>query len=90
MEAQRARKAREVLNEIRWREGMDLRRAELYYADRVRAEGYRIIEGECIRELGRGYFTVEDGMLPYYKILKILYEGEVIFEREPTPSKIDK
>ena len=77
----KGRTARDVLNELRWREGKDLKRTEIWYADRVKPEGYRVMSGGDITELGRGYFSTADSMLPYYKILRIVYDGVIIFER---------
>ncbi len=84
------RTARDVLYELKWREGKDLRRAEIWYADRTRAEEYKIIKGKEITELGRGYFLSGDSMLPYYKILRIVYDDEVLFERQESERKTAK
>lgn len=84
------RTARDVLYELKWREGKDLGRAEIWYADRTRAEEYKVIKGEEITELGRGYFLSGDSMLPYYKILRIVYDGEVLFERQEGERKTAK
>ena len=76
-----ARTAREVLNELRWRSGRDLGRAEIWVADRARAGGARVLLGAEIRDLGHRYFSTARATIPYYKILKILYDGKVLFER---------
>jgi uncharacterized protein (UPF0248 family) len=82
--------ARDVLNELKWREGRSLATAEIWFADRMRPEGYRIIEGDEITGLGRGYFSLGDSMLPYYKILRIVCEGEVVFDRPEGERKTAK
>src|SRR2546425_11049479 len=43
--------AREVLNELRWREPSRLADARVFYRDRTRPEGYRVIRGSEIVEL---------------------------------------
>ena len=73
--------ARDVLNELRWRAGDRLGEAVLFYRDRARPEGHRLIRGPEIIELERRYFTVAAGQLPYYKIERIEVAGEVVFER---------
>lgn len=73
--------AREVLNALRWRGDRDLGAARIEYADRVRPEGVRIIEGSEIVALERRYFTTAAARLPYYKVLRIRYGPEVLFER---------
>jgi len=84
------RRAREVLNEIRWREGGEMGLAEIWFADRNSPTGCKIIPGTEITETGRGYFSTADAMLPYYKIIKIEYEGKVLFDRREADSKMAK
>lgn len=76
-----ARTAREVLNELRWREPSRLEDAVLWYLDRQRAEGYRVIRGGEILDLESRYFQTARGRLPYYKIARIECAGEVVFDR---------
>lgn len=75
------RTARGVLNELRWRGDLDLGRAEIWIADRVRPAGGRILSGSEIVELGHRYFTTARATIPFYKVLRIEYEGRVLFER---------
>jgi len=79
------RSAREVLNELRWREPSRLVDAVVSYRDRTRPERYRSIRGSEILELQRRYFTTKTTRLPYYKIERIECEGEVLFERPSGP-----
>jgi len=83
-------RARDILNELIWREGRSIKRAEIWYADRMNPLGYRIINGSDVTELGRGYFSTADSMLPYYKIMKISCGDSVLFEREQNRSKTTK
>jgi uncharacterized protein (UPF0248 family) len=73
--------AREILNELRWRGPNRLADANVFYRDRTRPEGYRLIRGSKIVELERRYFTTSTARLPYYKIEKIELAGETLFER---------
>ncbi len=75
------RTAREVLNELRWRAPGRFSEAVLWYVDRVRPEGYRLIRGSEIVDLERRYFTTKGARLPYYKIVRIECGGEVLFFR---------
>ena len=75
------RTAREVLNELRWRDADRLPQAVLWYRDRTRPEGYRVIRGSEIVELERRYFRTAAGRLPYYKIERIECGGETLFRR---------
>ena len=73
--------AREVLNELRWRDSNLLLEAVLLYRDRTRPEGHRLIRGSEIVQLERRYFTTAAVRLPYYKIERIEVAGVVVFER---------
>jgi uncharacterized protein (UPF0248 family) len=80
-----ARTAREVLNELRWREPGRLADAVLTYRDRARPEGARLIRGAEIVSLERRYFATASGRLPYYKIERIECDGDVLFDRSRSP-----
>ncbi len=77
-----ARTAREVLNELRWRQPSRLADAIVLYRDRRRPEGHRVIRGTEIVGLERRYFTTAGGRLPYYKIERIDLGEETLFDRE--------
>lgn len=72
--------AREVLNELRWREGRDLAKAEIWVRGR-RADEAKAIRGDAVADLRRRYFSTATATIPYYKIVRIVYDGEVLFER---------
>lgn len=73
--------ARDVLNELRWRERDRLADATIWYRDRARSEGFRILLGSEIVDLERRYFTTTKGRLPYYKIERIDVGGKTVFDR---------
>ena len=75
------RKAREVLNELRWREGRDLAKSEVWVRGRT-VEDVKPIAGREITELGRRYFSTARATIPYYKVVRIVCDGEVLFDRE--------
>ena len=75
------RTARETLNELRWRGENRLPQATLWYRDRARPGGHRVILGSEIVDLGRRYFETAGGRLPYYKIERIEVGGQVVFQR---------
>jgi len=73
--------AREVPNELRGRDAGRRPEAWLWYRDRTRPEGHRLIRGSEIVELERRYFRTAAGRLPYYKIERIDCGGETLFQR---------
>ncbi len=75
------RTARDVLNELRWRPGRDLTLAQIWIADRTTPEGGRVLSGAEIMGLGHRYFTTSRATIPFYKVLRIEYEGRILFKR---------
>jgi uncharacterized protein (UPF0248 family) len=75
------RTARDVLNELRWKQPSRLADAIITYRDWTRPEGFRTLRGDDIIDLERRYFTTRAGRLPYYKIERIERSGEVLFHR---------
>lgn len=73
-------KARDVLNELRWREGRDLGKADVWVRGRS-ATDVKAIGGDEITELGRRSFSTARATIPYYKIVRIVCGDEVLFER---------
>ena len=74
------RRARDVLNELRWREGRDLARAVVWVRGRW-ADDLKAVRGEEITELGRRYFSTATATIPYYKVVRIECAGEILFQR---------
>ena len=74
------RRARDVLNELRWREGRNLAQAIVWVQGR-RADDVKAIRGEQIVDLGRWYFSTATSTIPYHKVVRIEREDEVLFER---------
>jgi uncharacterized protein (UPF0248 family) len=70
---------RQVLNRIRWGEG-GLRGVVVTYVHRGGPDDLANVRGEEISDLGRSFFTVGEGQIPYHRIIKIEKEGEVVFQ----------
>jgi len=78
---------REILNELKWREDRDISKAEIWYTSRGTKEGFVVITGDELTELGKSFFSTAQATIPFYKIFRIIYEGEVIFDREQLEKK---
>ncbi len=74
---------RDVLNELKWRHEKSLEEAEIYYVHRGAPGDFRTMMGSEVEDLGRSFIKCEESHIPYHRVFKIEYEGEVIFEREP-------
>ncbi len=80
-----ARTARDTLNELKWRGSYDFTRAKVWVADRTRPEGGRVLSGAEIVDLGHRYFTTARATIPFYTVLRIEYEGRILYERPAGP-----
>ncbi len=80
----RSRHPRLLLNEIKWR--FDLNRCRVYYIHRGAPGDVKVVGGIDIKNIERGFLVlngiVEDVYIPYHRIIRIEYEGQVIFERK--------
>jgi uncharacterized protein (UPF0248 family) len=74
--------AHEVLNELKWREDRDLNITEIWYIHRGAPNDSMIIKGSEIIELQHSFMKLAGAMIPYHRILKIVYEGQVIWRKK--------
>jgi len=72
---------REILNELKWRQDSDLKKVEIWYVHRGGKNDTKIISGKEIVALGKSFMQTTTAMIPYHRIFKIIYAGEVIFKR---------
>ena len=74
--------AHEVLNELKWREDRDLNITEIWYIHRGAPGDTMIIKGSEIIELQHSFMKLAEAMIPYHRILKIVYEDQVIWQKK--------
>ena len=70
---------RNLLNEIKWTK--DLGKAKLWYVHRGAPNDTKIISGKDIVRIEKSSLDTTTATIPYHRIFKILYDGEIIFER---------
>jgi uncharacterized protein len=70
---------RTLLNEIKWTK--DLQKTELWYVHRGAPHNTKIVSGAEIISVGRWFLETSSATIPYHRIIKILYEGNVVFDR---------
>jgi uncharacterized protein (UPF0248 family) len=73
---------RDVLNRLRWTEGESLEEAVIWYVHRGAPGNVKKIDGTCIISLGRGFFETDEATIPYHRILRIDYNGRILFEKD--------
>ena len=74
--------AREILNELKWREDRDISKAEIWYVHRGAPDDTMIVSGADIVGLEHSFMVLADASIPYHRIFRIIYEGQMIFERK--------
>jgi len=79
---------REVLNQLRWTEGESLTEAVVWYVHRGAPGNVKKIAGTSIISLGRGFFDTNEATIPYHRILRIDYNGRIIFEKNESARKL--
>ena len=72
---------RDILNELKWRQNFDLEKTEIWYVHRGAQNDTKIISGKDIVTLEKSFMQTTTAMIPYHRIFKIIYAGEVIFKR---------
>ncbi len=72
---------RKTLNEYKWRKDRDFKKIEVIYVDRLNPRGYSVIQGEEIMDMGDKFIFTKNGMIPYHRVLRILYDGKIVWER---------
>jgi uncharacterized protein (UPF0248 family) len=75
-------KVGEILNKIKWDERFDFDQLEVVYLHRGAPDDLKRIYGREIVNIGKSFLSLEGAEIPYHRIVKILYEGDVLFERE--------
>jgi len=75
-------KVREILNKVKWDERMDFDQLEVVYLHRGAPDDLKRISGREIVHIGTSFLSLKEAEIPHHRIVKILYEGEVLFERK--------
>ena len=75
-------KVKEILNKVKWDGRMDFDQLEVVYLHRGAPDDLKRIYGREIAHIGTSFLSLKGAEIPYHRIIKILYEGEVLFERK--------
>lgn len=70
---------RDVFNEIKWTK--ELAKTEIWYIHRGAPQDTKIIHGRDIVAIERSFLRTTTAMIPYHRIFKIVYDGDVVFSR---------
>ena len=75
-------RARDILNELKWRADRDLSKVEIWYVHRGAPNDTKIISGDQICALERSFIVLEEASIPFHRIFKIIHDGRILFERK--------
>ncbi len=70
---------RDILNEIKWTK--DLSKVTIWYIHRGALHNTKSIKGDEIIDIGISFLGTTTACIPYHRIIKILYENNIIFNR---------
>ena len=73
---------REALNEIKWRYSRELEGVEIWYIHRGAPGNMKMMEGKDVRNIGSYGIETERATIPYHRIMRIIFNGELFFDRE--------
>lgn len=75
---------KEVLDKYKWHPDLDLNDLKIVIEHRGAPDDKKIIEGRKVFELDSGFMkikgTYREVKIPYHRIIKIVEDGEVIWE----------
>ena len=70
-----------VLNKMKWKNNLKIEDAEIWYIHRGAPKDTRIISGREIVKLHKSFMETNSAMIPYHRIFKIIYNGNIVFNR---------
>ena len=74
--------AREVLNELKWREDRDFGLVKVYIIHRGNPGDSKLLVGDEIHGLDQLFFQTEETSIPFHRIYKITYDEETVYTRD--------
>ncbi|MEW6069292.1 MAG: RNA repair domain-containing protein [Candidatus Thermoplasmatota archaeon] len=69
------------MSKFKWT-GKDFSKVEIWYLHRGAKNDTKIISGSEILQLGKSFFELSEASIPYHRIRKIFYDGELVWERK--------
>lgn len=73
---------RSLLNSVWWDSQYDFGFVEVFYSHRGAPGDMRSVRGRDVGLLGKSFMETKRGMIPYHRILKIVYKDRVLFEKK--------
>jgi Uri superfamily endonuclease/uncharacterized protein (UPF0248 family) len=77
----KSKRPNDILNEIKWK-NLDLSKCELCIIHRGAPSDSKIINGNEITEIGKGFFVIDETMIPYHRVLSVKYDGVEVWRKK--------
>jgi uncharacterized protein (UPF0248 family) len=75
---------RDILNEIKWTK--DLKQVTVWYIHRGAVGNMKCITGEEIIDIGKSFLQTRTAMIPFHRIVKIVFNDQTVFDRQEISS----
>ena len=72
---------RDILNKLKWKQEYDFSQVEIWYLHRGAPQDTKIITGKNIQNIGKTFMDTSSATIPYHRIMKIIYQGNILFQR---------
>ncbi len=72
---------RDILNELKWKKA-DMSKLQICFIHRGAPDDMKCIWGDEIVSVDRAYFCLKKATIPYHRVLTVIYEEEVLFDRK--------
>ena len=73
---------KDILNNLKWNRKYNFENVEIWYLHRGASNDTKIISADEIISLGKSFIKTGSAMIPYHRVLRIIYENEVVFSRK--------
>ena len=73
---------RDILNRLKWEEGVPLKDAEIVILHRGAPNDRQRIIGKDVISIGHMFFDTPDASIPFHRVLEIWHRGSKLFDRE--------
>jgi len=70
---------KDILNELKWKENLNLEKAEIWYIHRGAPNDTKIISGKEVVKLGKSFMQTNTAMIPYHRVFKIVNYGKDLY-----------
>ncbi|HEC76214.1 MAG TPA: DUF504 domain-containing protein [Thermoplasmatales archaeon] len=72
----------DLLNKMKWHHEYEFEKVTIFFVSRGMPNNQDFVTGKEIKNIGEKFLETEKGYIPYHRIIKIEYEGKVIYSRE--------